>query len=287
MLKEIGELLRSTREKKGLSLKQIFNETKIHEKKLRAIEEGDPSAFEGEIYLKGALRKYAQAVGIDPLEVMSLYEQSKKQLEVSEKGKEAKTEDKKEKTFSRKKKSVPFKEKKPLSVVAISWIIIIGIIVGGSIWYSYRQAAENDATDPFYSIFPSEEPKEEPFADEENNNEEEFPLNEDIYEENYEEEIELVLDSTNDSEAIYLLRGVEEKEIEMDFNARCWFRVEQNGELVEETILEEGEIFTLGDSGETSIRLGNPPAVGVTVNGEQIENLSEITTPYNIIIKRE
>lgn len=72
-MKEIGELLRNTRLEKGLSLKDIQMETKIRQKYLEALEQGDFKVIPGEVYLKGFLRCYASALGLDGLELVERY----------------------------------------------------------------------------------------------------------------------------------------------------------------------------------------------------------------------
>ncbi|MEW5933591.1 MAG: helix-turn-helix domain-containing protein, partial [Bacillota bacterium] len=58
-MREIGELLRRTREEKGLTLKEAQVETKIRTRYLEALERGDDSVVPGEVYFRGFLRSYA------------------------------------------------------------------------------------------------------------------------------------------------------------------------------------------------------------------------------------
>lgn len=70
-----GEYLSREREIRGISLKQISEKTKIGIEYLRCIEEGRFERIPGEVFLKGFLRSYAQALGIDEKEVMDRYNQ--------------------------------------------------------------------------------------------------------------------------------------------------------------------------------------------------------------------
>ena len=72
-MKELGELLRKARLERKLTLKDISEQTKIQIHYLEALEEGDFDKFPGEVYLKGALRNFADAVGLDPQEVLVHY----------------------------------------------------------------------------------------------------------------------------------------------------------------------------------------------------------------------
>jgi len=74
--RSVGELLRSTRESRKLSLSDVHQDTKMTIPVLRALEQDDFSPFESEIYLKGFLKTYAKYLGLDPeLAVKKLDEQ--------------------------------------------------------------------------------------------------------------------------------------------------------------------------------------------------------------------
>lgn len=64
-LKEIGERLRRRREELGLSLRDAQTATKIRQRYLEALEEGDDSVMPGYVYAKGFLRAYASYLGLD------------------------------------------------------------------------------------------------------------------------------------------------------------------------------------------------------------------------------
>ena len=64
--RSVGELLRSTRESRKLSLADVHQDTKMTIPVLRALEQDDFSPFESEIYLKGFLKTYAKYLGLDP-----------------------------------------------------------------------------------------------------------------------------------------------------------------------------------------------------------------------------
>ncbi|UCH84037.1 MAG: helix-turn-helix domain-containing protein [Candidatus Latescibacterota bacterium] len=70
----VGEILKSRREKKKLSLAQVNEHTKLSVDVLRSIEQDDFGSFESEIYLKGFLRNYAKFLGLDVDYVLQLLE---------------------------------------------------------------------------------------------------------------------------------------------------------------------------------------------------------------------
>jgi cytoskeleton protein RodZ len=66
----VGELLRSMREAKKLSLADVHQDTKMSLPVLRALEQDDFASFESEIYVKGFLKSYAKYLGLDADEIV-------------------------------------------------------------------------------------------------------------------------------------------------------------------------------------------------------------------------
>ena len=62
----LGEALRTERERMGLTIEQAAEETRIREKFLRALENGDYQTLPGAVYTKGFLRNYAEYLKLDP-----------------------------------------------------------------------------------------------------------------------------------------------------------------------------------------------------------------------------
>ncbi|MDO9536350.1 MAG: DUF4115 domain-containing protein [Bacillota bacterium] len=268
-MKEISDLLRNAREEKGLSLDDISRETKIQKRHLSSLEEGDFSPFSGEVYVKGALRNYAEAVGMNPSEIISLYTQHLN----NSKEPEEKREKKKRREGS--ESHLVRKEKKPLPSAALIWIVLVAIVVIGSTWYSY-QRGNNDRI-PYVS---------EPFEDGNDKQEEPddnvlLPVDEPVL------EAKLTIITQDNIGATYLLSGAEQKQILLTFKGDCWVRIEQDGRLVEEKSFRSGDSKSIGDSTETWIRFGFPPAAEIKVNDLEITDLKPITNPYNITIRKE
>ncbi|MCR5175975.1 MAG: DUF4115 domain-containing protein [Anaerovibrio sp.] len=61
----LGDTLRREREKQGLTVKDIENETSIRSVYITAIEKGDYDSLPGDVYTKGFIRNYARALNID------------------------------------------------------------------------------------------------------------------------------------------------------------------------------------------------------------------------------
>lgn len=71
---ELGSLLKKTREKKGLSIEDIQEKTKIRKKYIEAIEENKFDILPGTVYLKVFVKGYAREVGLNYQELLSNYE---------------------------------------------------------------------------------------------------------------------------------------------------------------------------------------------------------------------
>lgn len=70
----LGEALKAAREKRGITLEQASEDTRIRLKFLKALEAGDYQALPGATYTRGFLRNYGEYVGLDPDELVGLYQ---------------------------------------------------------------------------------------------------------------------------------------------------------------------------------------------------------------------
>src|SRR5205809_5936196 len=65
-----GGALRAARERRGISLRQIANATKISVSALEALERNEISRLSGGIFSRAFVRSYASEVGLDPDEMI-------------------------------------------------------------------------------------------------------------------------------------------------------------------------------------------------------------------------
>lgn len=65
-LQELGSLLKQERERRGLSVRDVMDATKISRRNLNALEDGEVKLLPHPVYLKGYVRNYARLVGLDP-----------------------------------------------------------------------------------------------------------------------------------------------------------------------------------------------------------------------------
>jgi cytoskeletal protein RodZ len=72
----LGELLRRARERRGLTLEQISNETKIPQRHLEALERDNLAAVPSGFYRRAEVRTYARAVNLDQNLALALLERA-------------------------------------------------------------------------------------------------------------------------------------------------------------------------------------------------------------------
>ena len=72
-MRTVGSILKKARGKRGLSLNEVKEATRIHPRFLKALEEGSYSVFSSPVLLKGFLRTYARFLELDVEEVMAFF----------------------------------------------------------------------------------------------------------------------------------------------------------------------------------------------------------------------
>jgi cytoskeletal protein RodZ len=134
---KIGEILKTERESRGLSLTDIEEKTKIRAKYLQALEEENYNEIPGEAYCMGFLRNYARFLDIDPNPLLYQYRTQVKNEESSSSPIIV------EKDEKRSKKKI-----KPVSLSTGNRGSLIGLVVFAllifSVAYIYFSGADRD-----------------------------------------------------------------------------------------------------------------------------------------------
>ncbi|MGE4298577.1 MAG: RodZ domain-containing protein [Desulfovibrionaceae bacterium] len=63
-LKEAGEILRTERERKGLSVDEVMRKTRISRRNLESLEAGDPAGLPHEVYVRGFIKALSALYGV-------------------------------------------------------------------------------------------------------------------------------------------------------------------------------------------------------------------------------
>jgi transcriptional regulator with XRE-family HTH domain len=71
----IGDILKEAREKKGISLEEVENQTNIRKRYLDALEKENYELLPGRVYARGFLRNYASFLGLDHRVILNEFDQ--------------------------------------------------------------------------------------------------------------------------------------------------------------------------------------------------------------------
>lgn len=264
-MEEIGEKLRSAREENNISLREINEKTKININMLEAMEKGDFSVFESDVYVTGALRHYAEAVGLDAREIVDQYKQLKKERQETEKGDTGARERKAPKRGRTAGRGFP--------PVITTTVIIIVIAISWGLWSIFSNGIDidlsfdmNDEVEENEIEPPSNDENDEEINDIENDNDEEI--------DEPEPEVELVEEETDQQTYVYRLTGAEDLELRLDFIASCWVDIEADGDSYEMGTYEEGSLEVEAQN-TINIHFGNPAGAQIHVNDIRIEDLED------------
>jgi cytoskeletal protein RodZ len=70
---DFGSVLKEARERRGIGLRQIADDTKISVRALEALERNDISQLPGGIFSRAFVRAYATEIGLDPEETVESF----------------------------------------------------------------------------------------------------------------------------------------------------------------------------------------------------------------------
>ncbi len=262
---DVGLRLRQAREELNMTLEELSGRTHIAKKYLQALETGEYSIFPGEVYLKGALRNYAEEVGISAAEAIAWYE----------------TVEREQDSESAQDKELPVKEHKTgeagkVIAVAARYLVIVACIVLLALagrfaitsliqWQSRITppepppvVTEPDPVDVEPEPVDVEEPQPEPLR---------------------------VERDTNTEAVRYKVYNADALEVNLIFKERCWVRVTADGSQITEEIFSAGSVYSIPRSSEVRVRVGNPPGLSLEVNGLSVA-LPQTVHAYDFEITR-
>lgn len=82
-MEELGAMLRGARTQRGMSVEDVAQVTKIPRATLVALERDDDAALPAPVFVRGFVRAYAQAVGLDPGPLVRSLEQRQRAHDVA------------------------------------------------------------------------------------------------------------------------------------------------------------------------------------------------------------
>lgn len=282
---ELGTRLKEARLAKGYSLEDLQELTKIQKRYLVGIEEGNYSIMPGSFYVRAFIKQYAEAVGLDPEELLDQFKKDVPGTQTAEVVESYKQSPSRRKLANR--SSNKTMEVMPKVIVALFIIVIIAVI---SILYWAKSQESNDVYED--EAKPIEYVK--PTTDEDQQGTEDGAATEDT-EESVEEEEPVVEEpaqaispgQVNGEDVNFEVTGTEELKIRVEIiNSASWIAF-RNTQGVDNL----GKMYNPGETveydatadGYVRIRLGSAASAKVFVNDEEVTSPSNGVTQNFII----
>ncbi|OYD09514.1 helix-turn-helix domain-containing protein [Paludifilum halophilum] len=262
--------LRRTREKAGLTLEHVQEQTKIQVRFLQALEEARFHELPGKFYTRAFIRSYADYLGIDSTPVLRYYEEKLTEENLEEELSEADPPkpsiSRRQRMEQRKKRGerrfswIRFPRFSPLKGYAWLLLVLFVLLIPTVIylfgaWDDDKLQGEEKSNDPGSSDSQTEK-------DQEN-----------------EAEVQLIKPSeTNKYGDEFEVKNAKEVVVTVEAEKQSWFRYRAGGptqEVTEEAQLQPGQKKTFKHPAWISLLIGNPARVKLMVNGHVIDTSEE------------
>jgi hypothetical protein len=258
-LTQLGQYLKNIREERNISIEEIHKETKIRKRYLTAIEEGNFSAIPGgDVYVRGFLRNYSISVGIQASAVIELYDKLKStHKEEKNLPMFSNTDSVQIDVFSSKFYSFFERNYKRVAAIILTGLLLVVLIM------SIRALIDKSIQGNMESQ--PETPTTQATAPE---LQDDYQVENIPIDDNKSVMVEIVEDTAHNT--IFIIDD-EQIEVTMDdIIDRCWISVQKDGQFDFEGILNPGDAKTWEAKDAINMRIGNPPAVNLIVNGNDL-----------------
>ncbi|MEV3326236.1 helix-turn-helix domain-containing protein [Paenibacillus larvae] len=280
-MSELGQFLRNARLEKKLSLEELQEMTKIRVRYLEAIEEGDYKVLPGSFYVRAFIKSYAEAMGLDPNEVLDMYQ---KVNPVPEEPEHALEPLRPRSRSGGGPRSSDQTSKWASTVMVVCFVaLIVGIVYffayqgsSGSTGGNTPEASPNRLTEkqsespspsssPEASATPQPTPTPTPTP-----------------------EASLKQTETTKSLDTYTVSGTNKLEIELKAKDKVWYQIDQlldtkgtKKKLIKTETLGQGLSASYTVEGGVFINVGKQNSIEVTVNGQKID-LGNASNPKKV-----
>ena len=248
----IGERLKKIRQEKGLTLEDLHKKTKVHLNILKAIE-GETLTNLSPIYLKGFIKIYCKALGIEPKDYLPDYKDSSPSVVLDA----HKTKDSFLKNVGS-KMSFLKPNKKIRKIIIIALIGLVCLFILSKVIGCISSLASRRPVAPVAANYPPRvsQPKKQEAVQAQAASGSNIP-----------KEV---------SGGIRLVISAKE---------RCLVYVKSDGKVVFHRVLEKGRSNTWKAKDRIDLALGNASAVEIVVNGQRFKDLGRKGQPLkNIVI---
>lgn len=284
----LGESLREARKRKGYTLDDLQEITKIQKRYLAGIENEEYDAMPGSFYIRAFIKQYAEAVDLDADEMLNLYKGSAGKTEKIEEEQQMAAP-----TLTRRQSrhSGRLNEVMPKIIVALFVVVIILVLT-----FLYRHSVANKSDLPVGSEDPVQMEDQGQSKDKGNvdnstdvETDDEKPTSDDESDGRDDEADETQKEQTlehvemNGADSMYRLENTDTLKLEIRTNDESWIGVldENQNELSPEArTMHAGEKLEIdaSDAEKVRIRVGRTSATEIYVNGELLEYASDAIT---------
>ncbi|WP_160117607.1 helix-turn-helix domain-containing protein [Filibacter tadaridae] len=285
----LGDRLKEARTAKGFTLEDLQTITKIQKRYLSGIENEDYSMMPGSFYVRAFIKQYAEAVGLDSDEMLSMYKNtSSDALPEAETGQLTST------TLTRKRglsNSNRLNEIMPKIIVALFIIVIIVVV-----WVLWQKTSSTKPMDDLETEQTITLDNKKPDSSKTDGNPAEDE-DESVEEPETETETEpdkveqsLVHEGMTGETATYTLTDADAFLLEIKTSDDSWIGVRDSSQQERlpngARVLKAGESVEVDVSDSTSarIRVGRTQSTEIYVNGELLDYESDLVT-QNIMIE--
>lgn len=274
----VGSTLRAAREKRGLTVKDIENETSIRATYIDAIEKGDYDSLPGEVYVKGFIRNYADFLGLNADNLVQEFREELHGIEAAAPVREVKNEQ----PHSMFDTGSDFKERVEKSHRGQNILITVAVIIlafVGSIYYFF---GEDPAAKPTQKPAATQQAKQDKKTTQ---SQQPAPANTQT---NTQSNPAQPNGTKNDNkQAVPVASGVAAPgttvpnangtvQVSMRFTDRCWTLVEADGKVLFEGTAEPNKTLNWSGKDKVNVTLGNAGVAEVTFNGRPIGKLGNV-----------
>lgn len=285
-LTELGARLKEARLAKGYSLEDLQEITKIQKRYLIGIEEGNYSIMPGSFYVRAFIKQYAEAVGLDPEQILTDYRSDIPMVQKEEVAQSfTKSPSRRKMASSSNSKMM---EAMPKLIVALFAIVILVVIT--TLYMQKAKTVPDAVEEPNKPIEYEQNPNStqpKPVVTEEDDVKEDEEPEEPVQTEP--EVVQVISPGVAEGEnTTYEVTGTDTLNVRVEVSGLTWvgIRNEQRQEQVEAKSYNAGDVveYDSTENGYARIRLGNSKVAKVYVNDEELPYTQDRTT-QNIILK--
>jgi len=276
---ELGNELRQARERKGLTLDQVQNDTKIRNRYLEAIEAGDLDVLPGMVYARGFIKSYAEYLTLDGQELLERHGLAAERPAEGADESLRRTKSNKQVTASGNANggSRMFPQ-----VVAVA--VVLGLL-GGVLFYVNRSGDDQETTNKKEPVAQTQEANKAQVAQPTPQPVQIEPTPAPVVEPPKPKAVVAEAAKAGDKTS-YSVTGADALAMEVSVISDCWVQVTADGQTVEMGVVKAGETRTWKADKNISILTGKSKDMKIKLN-EQPVALEPLLRGYTYAFERK